>query len=676
MSTVQGRIRHLYGHAVEHVTVPEDKVKTYLQPLPAPMLLLSLVHATGDDALLDKYEARVGTAPPPFYPGLHGEGTGDPNAAPEDPRVRSELIDLLAAELSKPEHGPYVSFADNPATFQRMSKIATGVSFNPEHLGMNVEQCGFAPENLDVPLTREHPEWLNLVIIGTGMGGLDAAVRAADRGIKYEILEKEAGIGGLWWTQRYPGVAVDTPTTMYSMSWEMSPEWSRSYPLGGEYRQYLNDIADKYGIRDHVSLNSEVTRMEWLEDEQVWELTVLSAEDFTCRTLRAAAVLTAAGNLCRPVYPDVEGIDCFTGESIHTATWRDVDVTGKRVAVVGAGAAAVQVISSLAPRAEHLTVFQRQAHWISPNLLGDGIIPESELWLRRHLPYYMQWSRLAHFAMVNRMTFKMNLYDEDWAKNHPVSINPINEAIRQECLKYLDRCFGDNPELAAKLTPDFPFGAKRPVRDPNSFVRGGYYWALAQPNADVVTSPLARVIPEGLVAADGTVVELDVIIWATGMTLDNLVTVDVVGRDGMLLRDAWADDSPRQGPRAYLGGTVPGFPNLFITDGPNTGVALGGGGHNFMVENMNHYILECLQLLTQQNARSMEVTTEAFEAHQDLVDSEQAKLMWANESKAHTYYRNSAGRAFFASPFEAGEFWRINRCPKAEAFRFAPASGS
>jgi 4-hydroxyacetophenone monooxygenase len=309
-------------------------------------------------------------------------------------------------------------------------------------------------------------------------------------------------------------------------------------------------------------------------------------------------------------------------------------------------------------------VFQRQAHWISPNNLGDGIVDESERWLRRHLPYYLQWSRLAIFAQVNSFSHMMNIVDEEWFKDHPLSISQVNDAMMQISLGYINETFGEGSELAKKLTPDFAYGGKRPVRDPGDFKPGGYYYALSQPHVDLVTSAITRVVPEGIVTADGTLVELDVIIWATGMTLDWLSPIQIVGRDGIILNEVWADNNPR----TYLGGTVPGFPNLFINDGPNTGVATGGAGHNFMTETVDHLLFECLQLIVEHGATSLEVTQEAHDAHNDLIEETMLGLIWTHEHGADTYYRNQAGRIILPSPFPADVFWEMSQKPDPSKF--------
>jgi 4-hydroxyacetophenone monooxygenase len=656
----EGNLRARFTHHVRKAVRPAAELREHLQAAPSNQLLLSAVHVTRDTSLLDRYADKVvGNT-------LIRAMLGSSDQQEDSPEARAELIELLVETLSTENQPDYLSVEDLRGLnlLGRMSDVAAGLPVAASHLAMNLEQAGFVPDRRAVTPTKAPPKTLSLAIIGAGMTGLDAAVKAADRGFDFEVYEMESGIGGLWWSQTYPGVAVDTPSMYYSLSWEVTPDWSRFYPLGDEYRAYLTAIAEKYELTDHLHFNSEVTRMQWLDAEQVWELTVFSSADHTTRTVRAAAVITGAGHLNRPKYPDVKGRESFAGEAIHTARWRDVDLEGKKVAVVGVGAAGVQVIASIASQVEHLTVFQRQAHWISPNRLGDGMVSDSERWLRRHLPYYLQWSRLAIFAQVNSFSYRMNLVDEEWSRTHPLSISPANDALMQISLKYVNDTFGEGSELARKLTPDFAFGGKRPVRDPGDFEPGGYYYALSQSHVDVVTSALARVVPEGIVTADGSLVELDVIIWATGMTLDWLSPIQVVGRGGVILNDVWVDNNPR----TYLGGTVPGFPNLFVNDGPNTGVATGGAGHNFMTETVDHFIFECLQFVVENGATSIEVTQEAHDAHNERIEEAMLGLIWTYEHGADTYYRNQAGRIILPSPFPPEVLWEMSQKPDAPKF--------
>jgi 4-hydroxyacetophenone monooxygenase len=660
-----GNLRSHFTHHVPKSVLDEAELRTHLQAADTTQLLLSAVHVTRDLSLLERYAGRIGT-PAVFavYASLRRTGASARSDVVESPEVRTELIDLLCSVLTKEDQPDYLGVEDGDV-FSRMADAAVSTHVDDRFIPMCREQAGFVPDQRAVPPTKTPPPTLNLAIIGAGMTGLDAAIKATDRGFEYEIFEKESGTGGLWWSQTYPGVAVDTPAVYYSLSYEITPDWSKFYPQGDEYRAYLNGLAKKYELNDRLHFNSEITRMEWIDADQVWELTILDTVELTTRTVRAAAVVTAAGHLNRPKYPDIEGRETFAGQSIHTGRWRGVELQGKRAAVVGVGAAGIQVIASIADKVDHLTVFQRQAHWVSPNRLVDGgAVSDSERWLRRHLPYYLQWARFTVFWLACDVSYQMNKVDPEWVKTHPMSISPANEMGRRAGLKYINDTFSEGSELAQKLTPDFAFGGKRPVRDPGDFAPGGYYYALAQPHVDLVTTALSRVVPEGIVTADGTLHELDVIIWATGMTLDFLSPVEIIGRDGLRLSQVWADNNPR----SYLGGTVPGFPNLFINDGPNTGVATGGGGHNFMTETVDHFVFECLQLLVEREGTSIEVTQEAHDAHNALIEELMLDLLWSHEHTADTYYRNQAGRIILPSPFPAEDFWNMSQLPDESKF--------
>ena len=664
-----GNLRSRFTHNVPTSVVAEAELREHLSAVDTPLLLVCAVQVTGDVSLLDQFADKVGSP----RSSIRGWVQAPVDAAVA--QAHAELTDILCRTLTQPHQAPYLRPTDL-ALVSRMADVAIGTHLDATYLPMYLEQSGFVADQRAIPPTSPPPATLNLAIIGSGMTGLDAAVKAADRGFEFQVFEMEAGIGGLWWSQSYPGVAVDTPSVYYSLSYEMTPDWSRHYPVGEEYRAYLTELTKKYELTDRLQFNSRVTRMEWLDAEQVWELTIEDLVEHTTRTVRAAAVITGAGQFNRPKYPDVPGRESFAGTSMHTARWQDIDLAGKRAAVVGVGAAGIQVIASIAPKVAQLTVFQRQAHWVMPNFIpNDGRVDDGERWLRRHLPYYQHWSRFLTFWQMNVISYEMNKVDHDWIKTHPLSISPENDMTMQMSLNYVNDTFGEGSELARKLTPDFAFSGKRPVRDPGDVVPGGYYYALSQPHVELVTSPLDRVVPEGIRTADGTLYELDVIIWATGMTMDWLSPIDIVGRDGITLNEVWADNNPR----SYLGGTVPGFPNLFVNDGPNTGVATGGAGHNFMTETVDHYAFECLQLMVERGATSIEVTQQAHDAHNDRIEELMQDLIWTHELHAHTYYRNQAGRVIVPSPFTAIDFWEMNQRPDESAFilrAVAPAGTS
>jgi 4-hydroxyacetophenone monooxygenase len=650
-------------HRAAKSVVSEEELRRHAVTVAARQLLLVAVHVTGDVGLLDRFEHRLPAVADPIERAFRGD---DP--ANDPPELREELLDLLCSVLTSDDQPPYL-YPDDPALFERLATVAIGTAVDPAQMAPTMEQGGFAPD-WDGSVPVESPEGFSLAIIGAGMVGIDAAVKAAARGIPFTVYEKAAGIGGIWWSQTYPGVAVDTPALYYQLSYEINANWSKLYPLGEEYRLYLNHIVEKYEVASRIQCNASVTKIQWLEDEQLWELTVVDTTSGSTRTERHNAVLTGTGQFAAPKYPDVPGRESFRGEQVHSFEWRDVPAEGARVAVVGVGASGAQVISELGQVAGQMTIFQRQPHWVSPNWLpNDGVVQDGELWLRVNLPYYLHWTRFVVSYYANVMQYHFVCIDPEWVAAHPddLSISEINHQYKEFCREYLNDTFGEGSELAQKLTPDFPAFAKRTIHEPTSFGPGSYYWVYCQPHVELVTDPIVEVVPEGIRTADGSVYEADVLIWATGMNTEFLATLEVVGRDGVRLRDVWgAYDA-----RTYLGGTVPGFPNLFINDGPNSGIGAGGAGHNFPTELIDHYAFECLRLMFERGASAIEVTQEAHDRHNARIDEAMEKLIWVHYKDAHTYFRNDAGRVVFQNPFPARETWELCRTPDESAFVFA-----
>ena len=640
---------------VAPVRLPADELRSNLDGGDAALLLLSLVQVTGDVTLLDKYG-----------PSVTFEASPDPRLLPigrlpEDAlsEVRDRLVAALADEDA--ERGEYLQVPDDEL-FQRMISLASGMPIGDEFLGVIREQAGFVP---CVPEDAAAvPPDFTVAIIGAGMTGIGAAIALGDLGYRYEIFEASGDIGGTWRVNTYPGVAVDTPSIYYSFSFELEGNWSRYYPTGAEYQRYLRRVVAKYDVGRHIRFNTAIESLTWDDPSQQW---IISGQrDGVPVTTRANAVITAMGYLNRPIIPDVPGRDSFAGVSLHTAEWDDsVDLAGKRVAVVGTGATAVQVVDAIIDQVAHLTLVQRQPHWIMPNRMGAGLVAAPERWLQNHLPFYARWQRARTYCFISDRNYLAWRADPEWMAEHEVSISAANDVPLQMCLGHLRASFGGNDALRAKLTPGFAVHAKRIIRDP-----GGYYAALASPKADVVTSGLAEVTPSGIVAADGTAADVDVIIYATGFTLDFLSTTDVTGREGARLSDAWAGHDPR----SYLAGTVAGFPNLFITSGPNSSNGH-GGGHNFMTEAVVHYITGCLRLLGERGATSIEVTRQAQDEFVAEIDAQMAGSIWATVTEAHTYYRNDAGRVILPNPWRMVDYWEMLRAPDEAKFTLRGQAG-
>lgn len=616
-----------------------QELRANLHRADAGILVAVLAQLTGDPAVVDQFAGKISFEPdPPEQAGV------------TDPETRELLVDAVAAALDTPRAEGAVPF-DDPGLFARIAPLALGTEVDGEYVGMLLEQGGLQPPQSVLPRTAKLPVDFKVVIIGAGIAGITAALECAAAGIDYEIIDRNAEVGGTWYTTVYPGIGVDTPSAYYSLSRDINGDWSSYYPQGAEYQRYLQSVADKNNLRAHTRFGTEVEALFWDEDRRQWQIHSVTADGIRDLS-HANIVIPAAGYLNRPRWPDLPGRDTFAGVSVHSAEWDPaLDLRGKKVAVIGAGCTAVQIVDACVDDVEHLTVFQRQPHWVAPRKRLSDDVPEHRRWLNMHLPFYANWTRLKSFWGTADNNYPVIVRDPDWAADH-LSISPANDVLLKMCLDYIDRVFGAGSELAKKVTPDFaPYG-KRIIRDP-----GGYYTALTNSHVDVEASEPARVDERGIVTQDGRQLDLDVIVYATGYYLDFLATVDIRGRDGLKLSEVWGDS-----PSAYRGGMVPGFPNLFISSAPNYSPGH-GAGHNFGVEVMVHYVMECLQLMAQRKASTIEVKPEAFEGYVQQIDDAMADTVWCHTPTAHTYYRSGGGRIVTAFPFRLIDVWRSHRAP-------------
>jgi 4-hydroxyacetophenone monooxygenase len=608
------------------------------------VLVAVLAQLTGDPAVVDQFAPKITHVPdPPEQAGV------------TDTETATALVEAVVAAVQKPRLAAAVP-ADDPDLFARIAPVALGGVVGAEYLPLLLEQGGFQPSQPVLPRTAKLPDGFRVAIIGAGIAGLTAALELADADIDYQIFDRNDEVGGTWYTTTYPGIGVDTPSAYYSLSREIKGDWSSYYPQGAEYQDYLVSVADKNKLRQRTRFGTEVEALWWDEARQQWQIHAVGP-DGKRDVSYANVVIPAAGYLNRPRWPELEGRETFAGTSIHSAEWDpNLDLTGKRVAVIGAGCTAVQIVDACVDQVAQLTVFQRQPHWVAPRRRLSDDVPNYQRWLGTRLPFYANWLRLKSFWGTADNNYPVILRDPDWAGEH-LSISPANDVLLQMCLDYIDRILGAGSELARKVTPDFaPYG-KRIIRDP-----GGYYAALARDHVDVQACEPAQVNEAGIVTADGRQIDVDVIIYATGYYLDFLSTVDIRGRGGGKLADEWGDS-----PRAYRGGTVPGFPNLFISSAPNYSPGH-GAGHNFGVEVMVHYIMECLQLMALREASVMEVTQRAYEDYVADIDATMADTVWCHTPTAHTYYRSSGGRIVIAFPYRLVDVWHGHRAPIEEDF--------
>ncbi|MEZ0359772.1 flavin-containing monooxygenase [Mycobacterium sp. SA01] len=626
-------------------SAPDPAVlRAHLRQADPGVLVAVLAQMTGDPSVVDRYAGKIDHVPDP-----------PERAGTTDPATADALADEIITALGRPRPVGAIA-ADDRALFAALLPIALGSDVDDEQVDLLLEQGGFRPSQPTLPRTTPIPSTTTMAIIGAGIAGIAVALAAAEEGVHFQIYDRNNEVGGTWLTTTYPGIGVDTPSAYYSLSREVNPDWSNYYPEGAEYQDYLVALADKHELRRHIRFGTEVEALWWDEQRQQWQIHSRAADGVRSVDY-ASVVVTAAGYLNRPRFPDLKGRETFSGTSIHSALWDPtLDLTGKRVAVIGAGCTAVQIVDACVDEVEHLTVFQRQPHWVAPRKRLSDEVPEHRRYLGRVLPFYAMWHRLKSYWGTADNNYPIILQDPEWSQTH-LSISPANDVLLQMCQDYIERMFGAGTELAGKVTPDFaPYG-KRIIRDP-----GGYYAALTREHVDVEASEPAEVNADGIVTADGRQIDLDVIIYATGYHLDFLSTVDIRGRGGKTLAGEWGDS-----PRAYRGGTVPGFPNLFITSAPNYSPGHGAGA-NFSMEVLAHYILECLQLMALRGATTIEVTEKAFEEYVAGIDQAMQRTVWCHTPNAHTYYRSESGRVVVATPYRLVDLWQQHRAPVEEDF--------
>lgn len=465
------------------------------------------------------------------------------------------------------------------------------------------------------------------IIVGAGFGGMGAAIQL--RRMEYDdlvILEREDDLGGTWHVNRYPGLAVDIPSSTYSYSFEPNPHWSRLFAPGAELKRYADQVADKYDLRRHMRFGVVVTGAEWDEDTATW---VVSLEDGS--TLRGRYLLTATGFLSQPRMPDIAGIDEFAGEVVHTTRWRDdVELEGKRIGVIGTGATAVQLIPELAKVAGHLTVYQRTAIYVSPKL--DGPVPGPVRAAFARLPLTQRAARLVGTSILEVMMVAGVLHFRDlpWA-------NKIGADV---CRRHLLRQVKD-PELRAKLTPDYDFGCKRPT------FSNDYYPTFTKPHVDLETTPIDHVDAQGIVTSDRRRADLDVLVLATGFNLwdANFPAIRVVGREGRDLGRWWRENRFC----AYEGITVPKFPNFLSLNSP---YSYSGLSYFTTIETQMAHMARLFGAMRKAGAEVFEVREEANDAFLERMTELLGNSVFTAGScaTARSYYFNQHGEAVLLRP--------------------------
>ncbi|MEU6810903.1 NAD(P)/FAD-dependent oxidoreductase [Streptomyces sp. NPDC046831] len=475
----------------------------------------------------------------------------------------------------------------------------------------------------------EH-EHVRVAVIGSGFGGLGAAVRLRREGITdFVVLERAGSVGGTWRDNSYPGCACDVPSHLYSFSFAPHPDWPRTFSGQEHIRAYLEHVTDLFRLRPHIRFDAEVEKMTWDAGKLRWDIETAAGK------LSADVVVSATGPLSDPKIPDIPGLDSFPGKVFHSARWdHDYDLRGKRVAMVGTGASAIQIVPSVQPDVAKLTLFQRTPPWVMPRV--DRKISSLERGLHRALPFTSQLRRALLWGIREMQVQAFT--------KHPGQLGIVEELAKRNMARAVE-----DPALRARLTPDYRIGCKRIL------LSNTYYPALAQPNVDVVASGLSEVRGSTVVGADGSEAEVDAIIFGTGFHVTDMPIAErVVGADGRTLAETW-----KGGMEALRGASAAGFPNWMTIIGPNTG--LGNSSMILMIESQLNYMADYLRQLDVLGGRAaLDARPGAVDAWNRAVQERMKRTVW-NTGGCTSWYLDPSGRNTTIWPGTTAEFRRATR---------------
>jgi 4-hydroxyacetophenone monooxygenase len=561
--------------------------------------------------------------------------------------IRAAAVDLLSREQVEAA----IPVPDE-ALLLRMMRICLGENVAPEYAPMMREQMGFARLRDTMPrLVRQADSGrLPVLIVGAGVSGIALGKLLLEQGIDFRIVDKNADLGGTWWENTYPGCGVDTPNHAYSYSFGARYRWSRYFSPREEIQDYLQQTAADMNVRPHMQFQTEVKAARWDAGKNVWRVTVEG--EAGVEEIEAMALVSAVGQLNLPAVPDIPGMPDFGGRLFHSSNWpSDLDISGKRVAVIGTGASAMQIVPTIADDVASLTIYQRSPQWARPIPRYHEQLGEHAQWLLEQVPFYAAWLRFTMFWRYGDGLLPFLRKDPDWP--HPErSLNRVNDRHRQEMADYMSERLKGDPALLAQCTPDYPPYGKRILLD------NGWFDTLLKDNVELVTQPIEQIESGGVGTCDGHLREADVVVLATGFQVGKMAArLNITGRDGLRLETLWADDNPS----AYLGITVAGFPNLFCMLGPNTGLGHGGSAM-FQAECQGRYIVSSLVNMLNEGASSMEVKARVQDEFVARVDAEHERMIWTHPGLS-TYYRNSSGRVFSLLPWRLVDYWRMTRYP-------------
>lgn len=640
-------------HAGEPFDDSDKQIAAALQDVSVPVLLMSCVHMADDDAtrraILDGPLRPAGL----FLNEVQGYmSEGDKAAA------RALALDVIRDYRDRgcPEPRPV-----EPAMLKQMMDWLAVAEVPDEYVPMMLEEMGLDGRDAradDLSCDPAARTDFPVVVIGAGQSGLLAAIRLKQAGIPFTVVEKNPGVGGTWWENSYPGARVDVGNHFYCYSFEPS-QWSEFFARQPELQRYFDEVMHRHGIAEQVRFDTEVLGAAWDDETCTWSVSVRGPGG--SETLRARAVISAVGQLNQPFVPELPGAQDFAGPAFHTARWDgDVELAGRDVVMIGAGATGFQLAPAIADTVGRLTIFQRTAQWMFPNPDYHAAVGPGAHWALRHLPFYARWFRFLVFWPGCDTGLAAAKVDPEWPDQQR-AVSAANDMARLMFTEWITSQLDGDPraeELAAKVVPDYPATGKRTLQD-----NGSWLATLRRPNVELVRSGVGRIEADAVVDGEGVRHPADVLVYATGFRVnDFLGSIRVTGRDGRDLHEVWGEK-----PSAYLGITIPGFPNFFCMYGPGTNLA-SGGSLIFHSECQIRYIVGCMDLLLTSGATAMEPRVEAYDDWYARSQAEMATMVWAQPSIEHSFYKDANGVVHSLSPWRLVDYWNWTRRPDPADF--------
>jgi 4-hydroxyacetophenone monooxygenase len=631
----------------------DDAIAAALEDVSVPALLCSLVHITGDPQWI-RSELRPQGAMLNEYQGYMSDEM--------QAEARRRALPVIAAYRDGgcvlPPPPTREVFAEMMAFLACGDVPADVVPMFLEDLHLDGSDAGAITWRDQIP--DDVRAGAHTIVIGCGEAGLLAGIRLAQAGLPFTIIEKNGGPGGTWWENRYPGARVDIGSHFYCYSFEPADHWTEYFSQHPELREYFSHVMHKHEIDAHCRFGVEVTAATFDDESGRWSVDVRAA-DGSAETLDAQFVISAVGALNQPKLPDIAGMDDFAGPSFHSARWdASVDYRGTRFALIGAGASGFQIAPTIADEVEHLTVFQRTAQWMFPNAKYHERVPDGERWAMRHLPFYGRWFRFLTFYPGAGIDIERSRVDPDFDDSDGRAISEANLASRAWFESWIAEGVGDDPELLAKVMPDYPATAKRTLQD-----NGSWLACLRKPNVELVRTAIDRIVEDGVVTVDGVHHPADIICYATGFRHnDYLWPMSIVGRGGRVLREQWGDE-----PTAYLGITVPNFPNLFCLYGPGTNLAH-GGSLIFQSECQVNYVMEALRSILTSGHQTAEPRKDVHDEYAARHQNEISQMVWAHWSVKHSHFKNPDGKIYTLSPWPIPTYWGLTKHFEPDDYSF------